>query len=75
MAVFEFQRIDSYLPVIHPDHIIKRIVHRRLQNHLIARVAEQLYRKAQRGNDAGGIRDPFLLNLPVMASAVPAGNR
>ncbi|MNC22698.1 hypothetical protein D3C75_707050 [compost metagenome] len=75
MAFFKLQRIDRHLAVIHPDHIIKRIIHRRLQNHLIARVAEQLYRKAQRGNDAGGINNPFLLKLPVMASAVPAGNR
>ncbi|MNC51391.1 hypothetical protein D3C75_1006820 [compost metagenome] len=68
------QGVGRNLAAVHFDHVIKRVIHRRLQDNGAAGFAEQLHGQAQCGDNACDGGNPVFLDGPLMASGEPVCN-
>ena len=64
VAVLQYQRIFHNFPVIIPDHFVKRIVHRRLNQHAISWSCVCFYCLGQGKHHSWRLDDPVSLSLP-----------
>ena len=65
-TVHLLQRVENHLAAHGARHDAERMIDRRLDNHLVARMREALDREADTLHDAGDVAEPLLLDFPVV---------